>query len=164
MKVKYIGFGGNNILYPCYVDENGRVYFDINDGKGFLNLYTGAYRYPEDDNIYGEPYSYVEGEIKCDHPFTRCTREYDYQMLSRLKSDCDYFLGCGNGCEDSLYYKNIESQCEAMTKLLESFDDKQKPSWITIEQVEKYRKIMIEASNRKRSEDENLNGISKDLI
>lgn len=42
MKVKYIGFGGY-IEVPCYQDENGKIYFDENNGRNGLNLYTGAY-------------------------------------------------------------------------------------------------------------------------
>lgn len=32
MKVKYIGFGGY-MEVPCYQDENGKIYFDENNGR-----------------------------------------------------------------------------------------------------------------------------------
>lgn len=41
MKVKYVGFGGY-MEVPCYEDENGKLYFDENNGRNGLNLYTGA--------------------------------------------------------------------------------------------------------------------------
>ena len=42
MNVTYIGFGGTMDV-PCYKDEKGNLYFDVNDGKNGLNLYSGAY-------------------------------------------------------------------------------------------------------------------------
>lgn len=57
MKVSFIGFGGYT-EYPCYEDEKGKLYFDINDGRNGLALYTGAYRDKYGD-IDGEPCYYV---------------------------------------------------------------------------------------------------------
>ena len=37
MNVTYIGFGGTMDV-PCYKDEKGNLYFDVNDGKNGLNL------------------------------------------------------------------------------------------------------------------------------
>ena len=149
MKVKYIGFGGGYTEYPCYEDENGKIYFDINDGENGLNLYTGAYRHPEDEDICGEPYSKVTETIECDEPFVRHPREFDYMMLSRLQSDCNYFLSYGNGYEGHLYYKEVNRHCDEMKKLYESFDDSDKPEWITLEQIEQYRGDMVVLKNAK---------------
>lgn len=52
MKVKYIGFGGY-MEVPCYQDENGKIYFDENNGRNGLDLYTGAYM--DCGEICGEP-------------------------------------------------------------------------------------------------------------
>lgn len=57
MKVKYIGFGGY-MEVPCYQDENGKIYFDENNGRNGLDLYTGAYM--DCGEICGEPCSRVE--------------------------------------------------------------------------------------------------------
>lgn len=141
MKVRFAGFGGY-MNTPCYVDESGRLYFDENNGRGTLALYTGAYMHPEDGDICGEPCSLVEEEVECDEPFVRSPREHDYMMLSRLKSDCDYFLGNGNGCEDVLYYRNVDAHCDAMDKLYNSLAENEKPEWLTFEQIRKYRMSM----------------------
>ena len=66
-------------------------------------------------------------------------------MLSRYKSDCDYFLGHGNGYEGHLYFKEVNEHCNEMKKLYESFADEDKPEWLTAEQIEEYRVKMIEA-------------------
>ena len=40
--VTYVGRGGA-FDTPCYTDQNGRYYFDENNGDGALDLYTGAW-------------------------------------------------------------------------------------------------------------------------
>lgn len=41
--VTYVGRGGV-FDTPCYMDQNGRYYFDENNGHGTLDLYTGPGR------------------------------------------------------------------------------------------------------------------------
>lgn len=142
MKVKFIGFGGV-MEYPCYKAENGKIFFDLNDGKNGLNLYTGAYLQEGCGEICGEPDTQVAGIIECDEPFVRNPREHDYMMLGRYKSDCEYFLGYGNGYEGRLYYKEVNKHCDEMKKLYESFADDEKPEWLTLEQIEEYRRKML---------------------
>lgn len=90
MKVKFVGFGGY-MEVPCYEDENGKLYFDENNGRNGLDLYTGAYK-EEWGEICGEPNTRITEEIECDEPFVRHSREFDYMMLDRYKTDCEYFL------------------------------------------------------------------------
>lgn len=141
MKVKFIGFGGC-MEKPCYEDETGTLFFDENNGRAKLNLYTGAYR---DDcgEICGEPNARVTEAVECEKPFVRHPREMDYMMLSRLQSDCKYFLGEGNGSEKELYYKSVEKHCDEMEQLWNSFSDEEKPEWLTLEQIKEYREQMI---------------------
>ena len=143
MKVKFVGFGGA-FDTPVYKDSKGRLYFDENYGEGGLNLYTGAWK---DDcgEICGEPNRRVTEEVICDNPFVRHPREMDYMMLSRLKADCDYFLGNGNGYEGHLYYKSVEKHCNEMEKLWNSFAEDEKPEWLTMEQIKEYREQMLNA-------------------
>lgn len=147
MKIKYIGFSCGIGVYPCYEDENGKLYFDINSGKNGLNIYSGAYKDKYGD-ICGEPYAKVYEQIECDEPFVRNKKEFDYMMLDRLRTDCNYFLGNGNGYEGHLYYKDVNKHCDEMSKLYKSFTDDDKPQWITIEQIEQYRKDMIEKKSK----------------
>lgn len=143
LKVKYVGFGGY-MEVPCYEDENEKLYFDENNGRNGLALYTGAYR-TECDEICGEPNTRVTEEVVCDDPFVRHPREMDYMMLGRLKADCDYFLGNGNGYEGHLYYKSVEKHCNEMEKLWNSFTEDEKPEWLTMKQIKEYREQMLKA-------------------
>lgn len=74
VNVHFIGFGGC-MYYPCYEDEDGKIYFDITHGhwgrQGYdtPDLYTGAYRHPVDNNICGEPDRKVLSIIKCDEAY-----------------------------------------------------------------------------------------------
>ena len=145
MKVRYIGMGGYG-EYPCYEDENGKLYFDINCGRygSGLNLHTGAYRHPEDGDIIGEPNIKVTEEIECDDPYERHPREHDYMMLSRYQMDCNYFLGNGNGYEKHLFFQEVNKHCDEMEKLYNSFSDEDKPEWLSLEQIKEYRVKMLE--------------------
>lgn len=150
MKVTYIGFGGGYEEYPCYEDEKGRIYFDLNDGRGKLNLYTGAYRHPEDQDICGEPNCQVTEKVECDNRFARNVREHDYRMLARYKADCDYFLGNGNGYEGHLYFKSVEEHCSQMQELYDSFSEDEKPEWLSAEDIQKYKAEMLRARRTKK--------------
>lgn len=67
---------------------------------------------------------------------------FNYQMLDRLRSDCDYYLGNGNGNSKHLYYKDINKQIEEMKKIYNSFSDEDKPKWISLDKIEDYRNKM----------------------
>lgn len=143
MKVTFVGFGGIGTDYPVYKDEKGRLYFDLGNCDGELKLNTGAYIHPEDGDITGEPCCLVTEEVECDNPYIRHPRTFDYQMLGRLKSDCEYFLGNGNGYLGHLYYKDVNKHCDAMLSQYNSFSDKDKPVWLSVEKIENYRKEML---------------------
>lgn len=53
--------------------------------------------------------------------------EFQYMMLSRLQSDCEYYLNYGNRCTGHLYYLDEEKQIAAMKKLWKEFPDDGKP-------------------------------------
>lgn len=144
MKVKYVGFGGY-MEVPCYEDENGKLYFDENNGSNGLALYTGAYR-EEWGEICGEPNTRVTEEVVCDEPFVRHPREKDYMLLGRMRSDCDYFLGNGNGYEGHLWGGSVEKICDEMERIWDSLEEK--PEWLSFEQIKKYRVKMMKARRK----------------
>ena len=117
MKVKYVGFGGGYMEYPCYEDENGKLYFDMNDGRNGLNLCTGAYRHPEDGDICGEPYAEVKETVDkslwkgilvyVDH-FGDKIHRVTYELLGKAKELAKvtghpvYALVIGNGLGEGI--------------------------------------------------------------
>lgn len=145
MKVKYVGFGGGYLEYPCYEDENGNIYYDLNDGKNELDLCTGAYR-TEWDEIYGEPCDRVTEPVECDDPFIRDPREMDYMLLDRMRSDCHYFLRNGNGYEGHLWGGSVEVICDEMERIWNSLEEK--PEWLSLEQIKEYRRKMMKVRRK----------------
>ncbi len=77
--------------------------------------------------------------------------EFLYQMLSRLETDCKYFLGNGNGYEKHLWASTISEQISAMKEIYNKLDEK--PEWLTMEQINEYENKMIlkltEKNNKK---------------
>ena len=89
--------------------------------------------------------------------------EYNYMLLDRLKQDCEYFLGNGNGnAEHSLWAKDIDEQIAKMKELYNSFTDDEKPEWITIDDINNYEKEMKEYNKEKKIEVTERD-LSKDL-
>lgn len=68
---------------------------------------------------------------------------FRYQMLDRMRSDCEYFLGFGYHSTNRLWVGNVEDQIAVMKALYHSFSDEDKPQWITIPEIEKYQKEMM---------------------
>lgn len=68
--------------------------------------------------------------------------EFRYQLLSRLQSDCKYFLGNGGRSDKCLWAGNVQDQIAKMKELYNSFSDDMKPEWLTMEDIENYEKEM----------------------
>ena len=85
--------------------------------------------------------------------------EYQYMLLDRLKTDCEYFLGNGNRNEKHLWAGSVEAQINEMKKIWNNL--KEKPEWLTMKDINNYEKLM-------KNENANLveakeNDLSKDL-
>ena len=66
--------------------------------------------------------------------------EFKYQLLDRLKSDCEYFLKAGNRSEKHLWAGNVDDQIAKMKELWNSLEEK--PEWLSMEDIENYEKEM----------------------
>lgn len=85
--------------------------------------------------------------------------EYNYMLLDRLKTDCEYFLGNGNGYEKHLWAGDIDSQIAKMKELYNSFADDEKPEWITMEDINNYEKEMKELKTNKEKKTEDVSDL-----
>ena len=68
--------------------------------------------------------------------------KFRYQLLERMKMDCDYYLGNGNKSNKHLWAGNSTDQINTMKAIWNSFAADQKPEWLTMEQIEKYGQQM----------------------
>lgn len=91
--------------------------------------------------------------------------EYNYMLLDRLKQDCEYFLGNGNGSVKHLWAGDIDEQIDKMKELYNSFADDEKPEWITMKDINNYEKKMKALKNSKEKKTEvTERDLSKDLF
>ena len=69
----------------------------------------------------------------------------NYQLLSRLKSDCDYYLGEGGRAEKHLWAGDVKAQIAKMLDLYALLP--KKPKWLTLEDIEHYEQQMTGEQN-----------------
>ena len=67
-------------------------------------------------------------------------QRFDYMMLSRLKSDCEYYLGNGGRLDKWLWAGSVDAQIEKMKEIHNKLYVK--PEWLTMEQIEDYARRM----------------------
>ena len=77
--------------------------------------------------------------------------EFRYQLLSRMKQDCDYYLGFGNRHPKHLWALCVTKHIEYMKQLWHSFADTEKPKWLTLEQIFAYEKAMANSETLPKS-------------
>ena len=64
----------------------------------------------------------------------------DYRLLSRLKADCDYYLGAGGRAEKHLWAGSAEAQIAKMRELYDALSEK--PEWLTEQDIDRYESQM----------------------
>ena len=64
----------------------------------------------------------------------------EYQLLDRLRTDCEYFLGEGQRAEKHLWAGNVQEQILKMRELYNALPDK--PEWLTAADIDSYAKRM----------------------
>ena len=83
--------------------------------------------------------------IKADKFFTQQEKtvlehNQEYQLLDRLRSDCEYFLGAGNRAEKHLWTGSVRAQIAKMRELYDTLPEK--PEWLTKETIDDYAERM----------------------
>ena len=66
----------------------------------------------------------------------------DYRLLSRLKADCDYYLGAGGRAEKHLWAGSVEAQIAKMRELYDVLSEK--PGWLTEQDIDRYESQMTD--------------------
>ena len=63
--------------------------------------------------------------------------KFNYMLLDRLKSDCEYYLSYGGiNAKRSLWAQDEQAQIDKMREIYDSL--KIKPKWLTMEQIDEY--------------------------
>jgi len=123
-------------VYKCL--ETGRLWKDLTLGSENPELYSCG------NNFDGEPDYPIKSDLEIQFINQyEIKKRFNYQMLDRLKSDCEYYLGYGNSSKKHLHYKDEQKHIDEMKKLYNSFPKDKKPEWLTYEQILDYEKTMI---------------------
>ena len=137
LTLKFIGI--DDFACPTYQDQYGRFWKDQNLGKSENpDVYSVTVNDPD-----GEPQSPIQQEHTFDpKPFRRSLYEFQYMMLGRLQSDCEYYLGYGRRSLSILSGKDPRHHINRMKELWQEFPEDEKPEWLTWEQLLEYEKEM----------------------
>jgi len=124
-------------VYKCI--ETDYLYKDITLGNEKPELYSCQ------NSFDGEPDCSIKNdlEIVFKKQYKKEPNRFNYIMLDRLRSDCDYYLGYGNRCKNRLCYDDEQKHIDKMKELYDSFPEGEKPEWLTYEQILDYEKSMI---------------------
>lgn len=68
--------------------------------------------------------------------------KFRYTMLSRLQSDCKYYLNWGNKNKKRLWAGNVKDQIKIMKLLYKTFSKNKRPKWLTYKQIKEYEARM----------------------
>ena len=126
-------------VYKC--QENGILWKDINCGNGNIELYSCG------NEFEGEPDCPIRKDLEINfiNMENQPTKEekFNYMMLGRLKTDCEYYLGNGNRYAKNLWAGDEQEQIKEMKKIYNSFSEDKKPEWLTYDKIIEYEKLMI---------------------
>lgn len=84
-----------------------------------------------------------------DYKKVRDKKEHEYMMLSRLATDCDFYLGHGNRNPDNLWEETEDKHVNKMKDIWNSFTIKEQPEWLTWDQIMYYESQMVKSSGIK---------------
>ena len=70
-------------------------------------------------------------------------KHFRYMMLDRMRQDCEYYLNYGGRSAKVLWAKDEKQHIQNMKDVWNSFDENDKPEWLTIEEIEQFEKRMI---------------------
>lgn len=68
------------------------------------------------------------------------TQKQEYMLLSRLQSDCEYYLGSGNRNEKELFHSNVREHIQSMKELWIQLE--KKPQWLSMKDIIDYERKM----------------------
>lgn len=134
---------GEHRMDGClYKDKNGKYYVDCHD-EVKDNGISVVYRLSPSTEPDGEPDAMIECHIVILNPLTeREKREkafsFDYMMLSRQKSDCEYYNSADH--YNNAHWSTIEETLASMKERWQKLPEDLKPEWLTWEQILAYEK------------------------
>lgn len=132
--LEYIG--RDDFSCPTYKDQFGHLWKDIDLG----NYDTPSLYSVSTNELDGEPMSPIRQKYSFrSAPFRRDKNEFQYRLLSRMQSDCEYYLGYGNK-NPRILSDNPQGHLNRMKELWSDLPIDGKPEWLTWNQILEYEK------------------------
>ena len=150
LTLTFIGY--DDFSNPTYKTEAGTLLKDLNDNIELPYLHTVS-----GNDIDGEPMTaicniekYKNLSVVILGRENEPTKEekFQYMMLSRLKQDCDYYLGNGNRAIKYLWAGSEKDQIQEMKTRHKAFTDDKKPEWLTWDDILRYEASMRTVSEQ----------------
>lgn len=138
--------GYDDFSNPTYKTDAGQVLKDLNDNIENPCLYTVS-----GNDIDGEPIGAINNKnrkiviIGRENEPTK-DEKFQYMMLSRLKQDCEYYLGNGGRSVKYLWAGSEADQIQEMKIRYNAFADDKKPEWLTWDDILRYENLMLNVS------------------
>lgn len=134
--LQYIGT--DDWARPVYRDQYGKLWKDVELGEFEIpHLHSAV-----GNEFDGEPDMPLRKPFKIQTNKPKNPYEFQYMMLGRLQSDCEYYLNNGNHCTGRLYHQDEKKQIAAMKELWNGFPEDAKPEWLSWAQILEYEKEM----------------------
>lgn len=140
LEMKYIG--DDFWSQPMYQDQFGHLWKDTELGESAEpSLYSVT-----NNEADGEPDKPIRQKfiLQTRKEFVSREKRFQYQMLDRLRCDCEYYLGFGYRNPNVLPEKDEKKHIEAMKSIWNSFSEEEKPKWLTWEKILEYENNMCE--------------------
>ena len=133
--------GRSDFDNKLYKDDEG-TYFIKDDYNDII--YIGK---EPDNDPYGSikninKYKDLEVITTGDENLPTEAERFNYMMLSRLVTDCKYYLGNGGRYEGHLWAENVKDHIQEMKDIYNKFKDDKKPEWLTWNDILNYEKQM----------------------
>jgi len=123
LKMNFVGV--NDWSQPVYKDDKGRQWIDLNCGENNPDLHRST----DDEFLDGEPNYRIDCEYEFVNQYKESPQRFQYMMLSRLQSDCDFYIGYGKRNIKRLCGDSIDEHIKEMKSLWTELNEK--PEWLT---------------------------------
>ena len=152
LTLTFIGYDDSS--NPTYKTEEGALLKDINDNIELPYLHTVSGNDIDGDPMAAicniEKYKNLKIVILGRENEPTKDEKFRYMMLSRLKQDCDYYLGNGHRSTKYLWAGSEKDQIQEMKDRYDAFTDDKKPEWLTWDDILKYENLMCNVSEQEK--------------
>lgn len=73
----------------------------------------------------------------------RSEKRYRYMLLDRMRMDCDYYIRNNFNTPRTLWADTEQEHIDIMRHIWGTFSDRDKPEWLTLEQIDQFENRMI---------------------